>query len=103
MAKRMMYFCGFHMRYAIKHKETKTYIVYEWSPMTVDEQKKMDEHEKSIMPTKEQVEEQRKRATAPAPQASPPAPASPQAPASPPAPTSPQAPALAPSVEELPV
>lgn len=75
MTKRMMYFCGFNLRYSIKHKDTKTFIVYEWSPMSVAEQKKMDEHEKSIMPTKEQLEEQRRRSTAPAPAPAPAPPA----------------------------
>lgn len=70
LAKRMMFFCGFHLRYTVKNTEKRKLIIYEWSPMTMDEQKAMVEHEQRIMPTKEQLEQQRRPAgpvTAPAP------------------------------------
>lgn len=69
MAKRMMYFCGFHLTFKFKITENKHYVIYEWKPMSVMEQERMVSYETSIMPTKEQLEQQRKlTAQAPAQQ-----------------------------------
>jgi hypothetical protein len=60
MAKRMMYFCGFHLTFKFRITENKHYVIYEWKPMSVMEQERMISYETSIMPTKEQLEQQRK-------------------------------------------
>lgn len=62
LTKRMMYYCGFSMKYTIKHNDTRILIVYEWKPLPIVEAERMVKYEDSIMPTKEQIEAQRKQA-----------------------------------------
>jgi hypothetical protein len=60
LVKRMMYFCGFSCACHIKtHENGKRIVIYDWKALSFDEQEKMIKHETSIMPTDEQVAQQK--------------------------------------------